>query len=159
MADDRLRRRRIDTREAPASIVSPDVAARPMTHASLQPALDEVLRSAHTARRPVTLVVAEATGAAGARRPGLADAVRPLVRSSDLLWATGPRSLALVLVDADGPGGEQVLARLRRAAMRTVRPAISFGGATAAPGIGASDLFELAIANLGEGPNRTSIST
>lgn len=127
----------------------PTPATDPLAPGDLRDALGEVLASAVDARRALTLVMAEARGVGqSAAAAKLCDVLRPMVRETDVLWRTGFDSVAMVLVDADGPSGEHAVSRIRAAVANTTRLGLALGRATAAPGIGASDLIDLARANL-----------
>lgn len=107
--------------------------------------LEHALGSARRMRRPITLVVLEVPSPVD--EPALArvaDLVRRTVRDTDGLWRDGPAGLALVLIDADGPNCEPVLARLRLRLRSDGLRAVLMGRAAAAPGIGATDLLDLA---------------
>lgn len=107
--------------------------------------LEHAVGSARRMRRPVTLVALEAPEGAGeAELARVADLVRRTVRDTDGIWRDGPAGLALVLMDADGPGCEPVLARLRMRLRSDGLGGVSMGRAAAAPGIGAADLLDLA---------------
>ncbi len=143
-------RRRIDERRDALAVWAPPVGADPLSRASLTTLLDQVLASAHEARRSVTVVVAEARGGVGAEEAhqDLVTTVRRFVRDTDMIWPTGRRSLAVVLVDADGPSGETAVRRIRGEIAGSTRLGIALGRATAAPGIRGDELVDLATANL-----------
>ncbi len=139
-------RRRIDERPTAAAVAVPMPETEPVNAPVLNGLLAAVLDSAHEARRSVTFVIVEARGFGN--QADLGEVIRPIVREGDVLWRTGPRSLAMVLVDADGPSGECAVARIRDRLRTTTRLGVALGRATAAPGIPADDLVQLAQANL-----------
>lgn len=139
-------RRRIDERPAAAAVTVPTPEAEPVNGVTLNELLDAVLDSAHEARRSVTFVIVEARGFGNGA--DLGEVIRPIVREDDVLWRTGSRSLAMVLVDADGPSGDSAVSRIRDRVRATTRLGVAMGRATAAPGIAANDLVNLARANL-----------
>lgn len=139
-------RRRIDERPEVADVTIPTPAAEPVPAPALRDMLTTLLDSAHEARRSITFVVAEARGIG--HGTDISEVVRPIIRGSDVVWRTGPREIAVVLVDADGPSAESAVARLRDRLGTTTRLGVALGRATAAPGIAANDLIALAKANL-----------
>jgi hypothetical protein len=142
-----LRRRRCDERNATSMLVVPPIAGLPIPQDTLVQMLARVLESAQGTRRSLTVVVAEARGV-GQPPDALVAAVRGVTRDTDLLWPTADGGLTVVLVDADGPSGEMAVGRIRRELAAQTRLGIALGRATAAPGIAATELHDLARANL-----------
>ncbi len=139
-------RRRSDARRPQARPFGPTPGGLgPPDPAGVLRSLEHAVGSARRMRRPVTLVVLQLPSPVD--EPALArvaDLVRRTVRDTDGIWRDGPGGLALVLMDADGPNCEPVLARLRLRLRSDGLGAVLMGRAAAAPGIGAADLLDLA---------------
>jgi len=116
--------------------------------AGVRRSLQDALDAARRGRRDLTLAVMEVEGAeAGAAVARVADAARAALRSGDVLWRDGERSLVALLVDTDGARAEPALARLRLRLGQLTELNVRVGRAGVPPGIGAEDLLELAHLN------------
>ena len=140
------RRRRIDRRPSQSVLAAPTpggplVADPEGARSSLQAALE----AARGGRRDLTLVVMEAQGGEpDAAVAAMTDVARATLRSTDVVWRDGERSLAALLVDTDGLHAEAALARLGAGLDELDGLAVRVGRTGAVPGIGADDLLELA---------------
>lgn len=117
--------------------------------------LEHALDASRRGRRFVTLVLVDlqpdATEELVSR---LATSVRHMIRETDAMWRTGPRTLTILLADADGPSAEPAVARLRLRLRADAKAPLSIGRATAAPGIDPLALIDLAKADRREiGPS------
>lgn len=139
-------RRRGDARRPRARPFGPTPGGlAPPDPAGVMRSLENAVAEARRMRRPVTLVALEVPDAHDEQALArVADLVRRTMRDTDGLWRDGPGGLALVLLDADGPGCEPALARLRLRLRGEGLGGVLMGRAAAAPGIGAADLLELA---------------
>lgn len=141
-------RRRTDLRPRSALFGPTPGADAPVARGEFLKSLDHALDSARRGRRFVTLIVVdlkpESDEGLVAR---LATAVRMMIRETDAMWRTGPRSITVLLADADGPSAEPALARLRLRLRAEAPVSLSIGRATAAPGIDPRSLIDLAKAD------------
>ena len=139
-------RRRSDARRPQARPFGPTPGGLgPPDPAAVMRSLEQAVGSARRMRRPVTLVALEVPAPVDeVELARVADLVRRTVRDTDGLWRDGLGGLALVLMDADGPNCEPVLARLRLRLRSDGLGSVLMGRAAAAPGIGAADLLGLA---------------
>lgn len=146
MAIPQPHRRRADARRPQPVAFGPTPGALgPPDPAGVLRSLEIAVSAAARGRRPITLVAMElAAGPDDGLLERVASLVRRTVRDTDGLWRDGPAGLVLVLSDADGPGGEPALARLRMRLRSEGLGSLLMGRASAAPGIGATDLLELA---------------
>jgi GGDEF domain-containing protein len=112
----------------------------------------DAVEGARRARRPVTLVMIEvdAQGEADAAMARLLGQVRRVVRRTDGVWRFGEQSIAIMLMDADGPSAEPALARMRLRLREDRHLTLRMGRAAAAPGIDAESLLDLARADMRE---------
>jgi hypothetical protein len=140
------RRRSSDQRASQAPTFGPTpTGIGPPDPEGVSRSLELALETARRLRRPLTLVAMEVPATTGPDTLGrVAELVRSTVRDTDGLWRDGPGSLALVLVDVDGPGCEPALARLRLRLRREGFGEALMGRASPAPGVSAADLLELA---------------
>lgn len=143
------RRRRSDDRPRPALIApTPPGPLGPPDPEGVVRSIDLALGAARKGRRHLTLlaisVTEEPTADTEARLEAAAQTVRNMVRGTDGIWRDGPRSIAVLLADVDGPSVEPVLARIRLRLKSLTPGRARMGRAAAAPGIGASDLLDLA---------------
>jgi GGDEF domain-containing protein len=121
----------------------PDGFARSLAYA---------LESATKGRRSLTLVVIEIAARAGGDDEQMvgevAALVRRTVRDNDGVWRDGPRSLAVLLADCDGPNAEPALARIRLRLRNQVKANVTMGRAAAQGRVDADTLMSLARTDL-----------
>lgn len=80
---------------------------------------------------------------------------RRTVRGTDGAWRIGPDRVGVILVDAGGPGSEAAFVRLSAALADGLGVAAQMGRASAAAGIDAASLLDLAERGLAPiGPRR-----
>lgn len=143
------RRRESDDRPRPALIAPtpPGPLGDPDPDGVLR-SIDMALGAARKGRRHLVLLaisVSDDPGmAAESRLEQVATIMRNMVRGTDGIWRDGPRSIAVLLADVDGPSVEPVLARIRLRLKKEMPGRTRMGRSAAAPGIAAADLLELA---------------
>jgi len=141
-------RRKTDLRPRSALFGPTPGGIEPVDIESFYKSLDHALDASRRDRRFVTLVVLDMeAGAADDAVARLATIVRHMVRETDAMWRTAPRSFTLLLADADGPSAEPVVARLRLRLRSDAPWPMSMGRATAAPGVDPMTLIDLAKAD------------
>jgi hypothetical protein len=141
------RRRRADAQppRPPLIAPTPPAAAAPDTGEVVQ-SITLALEAAKRTRRHMTLLTVALVP--GGRDPAadldeLIAVVRRTIRAGDGVWRDGASGLAILLADVDAATSEPVLARMRLR-MKGGPGRVRMGRATAAPGIAAADLLELA---------------
>lgn len=72
--------------------------------------IDEAMTSATESGRAIALVIVNAPH--GDDEVDLVGSIKPLIRETDLIWSTGPKSVAAILVDADGTAAAAAARRI-----------------------------------------------
>jgi len=75
--------------------------------------VDEAMTSAAEAGRAIALVIINAPH--GDDSVDLAASISPLIRETDLIWSTGPKSAVAILVDSDGTAAAAAARRIHEA--------------------------------------------
>lgn len=141
-------RRKTDLRPRSALFGPTPGAVEPVDRESFLKSLDHALDASRRGRRFVTLVVVDLLPDASEETVGrLVTVVRRMIRETDAMWRTAPRSITILLADADGPSAEPAVARIRLRLRADAPAPLWIGRATAAPGIDPMTLIDLAKAD------------